>query len=338
MGVSISNITRPGAVLQAGNNVQIGAAPAATNPLALHIEEYGGVVEGTIARKSIVRNFIPVRSIKGTSTVSNFQVGESTLAKVTPGTAPDGAVVQAQKVKLTVDTLINARAMVPLLDDFQNSYDARSAIGAEHGKKFAKFIDQAFLIQAIKAAQISDMSGYPQGWQPGTVAQFDTAGQELDPAALEDKFSDLFAQMEEKDVDPLTDDVVVVLRPQAYYTLLKNDRLVDRNFILSDGTEIRTKALNVYGVPVYVSNNLPSTQITGHYLSNAGNGNAYDGDFTNTVAVAFSPRALLAGETIPLTPDVFYDPITKMWYIDAHTSFGVTSNNPAFAGVIKSVA
>lgn len=334
MGVSYTNINRPGAVLQTGNNVQIGSAPSATNPLALHIEEYGGVIEGTIARKSIVRNFIPVRSIKGTSTISNFQVGESTLQKVVPGTAPDGNVVGATKIKLTVDTLINARAIVPLLDDFQNSYDARSAIGSEHGKKFAKFIDQAFLIQAIKAARISSMTNYPAGWAPGTTSAFTTAGQELDPAALEDKCADMFTAMEEKDVDPLTDDIVLVLRPQAYYTLLKNDRLVDRTFVLSDGTEIKTKSLNVYGVPVYVSNNLPNTNVTGHFLSNSGNGNAYDGDFTKVVACAFSPRALLAGETIPLTPDVFYDPISKSWFIDAHTSFGVTPNNPAFAGVI----
>ena len=335
MGVSVTNITRPGAVLQTGNNTQIGSSPAGTNPQALHIEEYGGVIEGTIARKSVVRNFIPVRQIRGTSTLSNFQVGESTLSKVVPGTAPDGTVIQANKVKLTVDTLINARSMVALLDDFQNSYDARAAIGQEHGKKFAKFIDQSFLIQAVKAARISDMSTYPAGWVPGTVKSFTTAGQELDPAALEDKCADLFSDMEEKDVDPLTDDVVLVLKPKAYYTLLKNDRLVDRNFILSDGTEIKTKSLAVYGVPVYVSNNLPTTNIAGHYLSNTGNGNAYDGDFTKVVAVAFSPRALLAGETIPLTPTVFYDPITKMWFIDAHTSFGVGPNNPAFAGLIQ---
>ncbi|CAB3697969.1 hypothetical protein LMG3458_02492 [Achromobacter deleyi] len=335
MGISVTNITRPGAVLQVGNNTQIGSAPSATNPLALHIEEYGGEIEGTIARMSIMHNFIPVRSIQGTSTISNFRVGESALSKVTPGTAPDGAVVQASKVRLTVDTLINARAMVPLLDDFQNSYDARSAIGQEHGKKFSKFIDQAFLSMAIKAAEITNMAEYPAGWQGGTTQTFDAAGQEGDPAALEDKLGDMFAQMEEKDVDPISEDVVLVLRPKQYYTLLKNDRLVDRQFILSDGTEIRTKSLNVYGVPVYSSNNLPKGVITGHYLSNAGNGNAYDGDFSKVVAAAFSPRALLAGETIPLTPDVFYDPITKMWYIDAHTSFGVTTNNPAFAAVLK---
>ncbi|BAG70390.1 major head protein [Ralstonia phage RSB1] len=333
MAVSYTNVNRPGANLQSGNNTQIGTSPSGTNPQALHIEEYGGQIEGTIARKSIVRNFIPVRSVTGTSILSNFRIGESTLAKVTPGTAPDGTVNQAAKVSLRIDTLINARSMVPLLDDFQNSYDARMAIGQEHGKKFAKFIDQAFLIQAVKAAQLSN-SGLPAGWSGGTAKTFAAAGDENDPAKLEALFSDLFADMEGKDVDPISDDVVVVLKPAAYYTLLKNNRLVDRDFVLSDGTEIKTKSLSVYGVPVYVSNNLPTTNISGHELSNAGNSNAYDGDFTKVVAAAFSPKALLAGETIPLTPDVFYDPISKMWFIDAHTSFGVTPDNPAYAGVL----
>ncbi|EML1602133.1 capsid protein [Burkholderia cenocepacia] len=336
MGLSIVNVSRPGAQLQTGNNNQIGAAPAATNPLALHIEEYGGVVEHTIARRSIVRNFVPVRNVKGTSTVSNYQVGKSTLAKVTPGTEPDATVNGTQKVKLTIDTLVNARAVVPLLDDFQSSYDARAAIGMEHGIEIAKFFDQSFFIQAVKAAGITDMSQYPAGWQPGSSQSFTAAGDELDPVKLESKFLDLFAQMADKDVDPHDDGLVIVTRPKYFYTLLKNDRLVDREMITSDGTTIKTKALSVAGVPIYFSNNLPNTNVTGHFLSNAGNSNAYDGDFSKTVAAVFSPRALLAGETIPLTPDVFYDPRTKMWFIDAHLSFGVTPNNPAFAGLLKS--
>lgn len=336
MGLSVTNINRPGANLQVGNNNQIGSSPVATDPQALHVEEYTGVVEGTIARKSVINGYIPVRPVKGTSTISGFQVGESTLSKLVPGTEPDGSVNQAAKVKLTVDTVVIARNITPMIDDFQNSYDARSAVGMEHGKKIAKFYDQSFLIQAIKAAQISDVSTYPAGWQPGTQTTFTTAGQETDPAALEDYIGQMFSTMETKDVDPISDDLVIVMRPQYYYTLLKNDRLVDREFITSDGTSIKTKEMEAFGVPIWRSNNLPNAAITGHFLSNAGNGNAYDGDFSKVVAVAFNPRALLAGETIPLTTDVFFDPRLKSWFIDAYLSFGVTTNNPAYSGVLKS--
>jgi hypothetical protein len=335
MGISVVNISRPMAQLQTGNNTQVGTGGAA-DPLKLVIEEYGGVVEHTLARRSIVRNFVPVRSVKGTSTISNYQVGKSTLSKVTPGTAPDATVNGTQKVKLTIDTLVNARATVPLLDDFQSSYDARAAIGTEHGIEIAKFFDQSFFIQAIKAAQITDMSQYPAGWQPGTSAAFSAVGDDTDPVKLEAKLLDLFAAMADKDVDPHDDGLVIVTKPKYFYTLLQNNRLIDRELVTSDGTTIKTKAISAAGVPIYFSNNLPTTNVSGHYLSNAGNSNAYDGDFSKTVAAVFSPRALLAGETIPLTSDVFYDPITKLWFIDAHLSFGVAPNNPAFAGVLKS--
>jgi len=335
MAISITNITRPGANLQVGNNPQIGSAPAITNPMALHVEEYTGIVEGTIARKSLMRDYIAVRPVRGTSTVSSYQFGASTLQVLTPGTAPDSTVNQAAKIKLTVDTVVLARSSYPLIDEFQNSYDARAHIGEEHGKEIAKFYDQAFLIQAVKAANISDMSTYPEGWKPGTIKTFASAGLENDPAALESYLGQLFTDMEEKDVDPITDDLVIVMKPKAYYTLLQNDRMVDRTFITSDGTSIQTKALAAYGVPIRISNNLPTTKVTGHRLSNAGNSSAYDGDFTKTVAAVFSPRALLAGESIPLTTRVFFDEITKMWFIDAYLSFGVTPNNPAFAGVLK---
>lgn len=334
--ISYTNIARPGANLQSGNNAQIGTSPDATNPMELHIAEYGGEVTGTIARKSIMEGFVNKRPVKGTSIVENFRVGESTVAKVVPGTVPAGEVNQAGKVSVRVDTLINARAMVPLLDDFQSSYDARRAIGEEHGKKLAKFIDQAFLIQAIKAAQM-DATGMPAGWVGGSKQALSQANDESDPAALYAAFADLFAQMEEKDVDPVDDGLIVVVKPTVFYKLLQADQLVDTTLVTSAGNEIKTKVWNAFGVPIYRSNNLPSTNITGHALSNAGNSNAYDGDFSKVVACALSPKALLAGETIPVTPKVFFDDISKMWFIDAYTSFAVTPNHPGYAGVITKV-
>ena len=333
MGVSYTNVTRPGANLQTGNNVQIGAAPSATSPLALHIEQFAGIVEGTIARKSIVRNFVPVRNVQGTSTITGFQVGESTLSKVTPGSEPDGSVNQATKNKLTIDTLVNARAITPLLDDFQNSYDAKKQIGEEHGKKISKFFDQSFFIQAIKAAQMGN-AGLPAGWQGGTSLAMSAVGDELDAQKLEFRILDMFASMADKDVDVVEDDCILVVKPALFYTLLKNNRLVDTTLKTSEGVEIKAKAMNAAGVPIYFSNNLPTTAITGHYLSNEGNGNAYDGDFSKVIGTVFSPRSLLAGETIPLTSDVFYDKKSKSWFIDAHLAFGVAPANPQYAGVL----
>lgn len=323
---STTNFVRPG---------QVGAAGAIN---ALHIEEYTGVVEGTIARKSALEGFITRRAVRGTSIISNFAVGEATLQKLVPGVTPDGTPHKAGKNTLTVDTVVLARNIFPLLETWQVSYDARAEVGLEHGKKIAKFTDQAFFIQALKTALLTapkhtGMVG--AGHFGASQVTMAGASDNLDPAKLYGYLADLFVQMENKDVDPRTDDVIVAVKPAEFYTLLQNEQLINTQYKTSNGTSIDAFLLKTYGVPVISSNNFPGgSNIVGNLLSNTDNSNAYDGDFTKAVAVAFSPRALLSGETIPLTTDVFWDSKSKHWFVDAYLSFAVGPNRPEFAATI----
>lgn len=324
----VFTVVRPG---QVGNTGAVNAT---------HIEEYTGEVESTIARKSALTGFVKLRTVRGTSVITNFAVGKSTLQKITPGAAPDGINNKFGKNTLTVDTLILARAIFPLLETFQTSYDSRMEVGQEHGREIAKFYDQSFFIQAIKTAQLaaskfSGMSAGTDGHTGGNSVTFAGASDYLDPAKLYAKIADLFVSMENKDVDPRTDDVMLVVKPREFYTLQQNEQLINVNYKTSNGTSIEAHLLKSYGVPVISSNNFPGGEtIAGHLLSNASNSNAYDGDFTKAVAVAFSPRALLSGATIPLTTGVFWDDAYKHWYVDAWLSYGVGPNRAEYAGVI----
>lgn len=324
---SSTNITRPGQEAGTGDIDK------------LHIEEYTGVVEGTIARKSALEGFVQRRSVRGTSIITNFAVGESTLQKVAPGVTPDGTVTKFGKNSVQVDTLILARNMFPLLEVWQTSYDARQEVGMEHGKKIAKFNDQAFFIQALKTAALTAPKhtiGAGAGHFGGTQVTMAGSSDNLDPAKLYAYLADMFVGMETKDVDPRTDDVIVAVKPAEFYTLLQNEQLINTQYKTASGTSIEAFVLKTYGVPVISSNNFPGgSNISGHLLSNTDNGNAYDGDFTKAVAVAFSPRALLAGETIPLTTAVFWDEKSKHWFVDAYESFAVGPNRPEFAAILN---
>jgi hypothetical protein len=320
------------AIVRPGQLNQTGSVTAA------HLEEFTGIVESTIERKANLKGFVPVRPVKGTSTITNFAVGESTLQKAVPGgPAPDGTGTDFGKKTLTIDTVILARAVLPLLETFQTSYDSRKLIGMEHGKKIAKFWDQSFYIQALKAAlqtessyKGSGASGKPAGHFGGSLQTLALAGDAADPAKLYAAIANMFVKMEEKDVDPRTDDVILALRPAEFYTLLQNEQLIDGTYKTAEGTSISAMLLKAYGVPVMSSMNFPGgSNISGHLL-----GSAYDGDFTKAVAVAFAPNAILAGETIPLTTDVFYDKVTKQWFVDAHLSFAATTNRAEFAAAI----
>jgi hypothetical protein len=319
---SSAHLTRPGQDLGAG----------AVD--ALHIEQYGGEVESTLAKMSIMQNFAQIKAVRGTDTITNDRVGSSSLQAVTPGVSPDPHVTQFSNVSLVVDTIVLARNNVALLDDFQAHFSVRTELGNEHGKTIAKFFDQAFLIQAIKCA-LHDGTGLPEGWEGGTKVELAAATDELDPDKLQRGIEDVCQGMEEKDQE--LDDAVLFVRPAQYYVLLRNDRLTNKDYSTSNGDVANGEVLMSNGLPIFKTNRLPSAAITGHYLSNAGNSNAYDlvaGEQTDCVALVMKPKALLAGETIPLTSDVYYEKKELQWYIDSYLAFGVTINRPDACGIL----
>ena len=166
MPLNSANVTFPNAI----NSVDTTAA----DKLALVIEEFTGMVEGTINRKSILADHVPVRQVKGTATFTNHAVGKSVLQKVVPGVALDGTKSDFSKNQVTVDTTIAAREFFPLLEVFQTQMDTRREVANEQGKEIAKFRDQAFLIQALKAARLTDSAfsrgsaGKPAGHSGGS--------------------------------------------------------------------------------------------------------------------------------------------------------------------------
>lgn len=327
---TIGNLTRPGQT--------VGSADIMSQAIA----EYGGHVEGTIERRSKLYGFMPFRAVRGTDTVQNYAVGEATLGKVTPGVAPDAATAEFSKAQLKIDTLIYARNVIPLLETFQTSYDARKEVGQEHGKKIAKFVDNSLFIQAAKASLLTESkysngqgANKPAGHSGGNTVTLAASGDATDPAKMYKAIRDIVVKFELKDVSPVDDDLILALPVTQFYALADAEQIVNGDYKTADGNVMTGIPMyKALGVPVIASNNIPQVNVTAHLLSNAGNSNAYNGDFTKLVGLMFSPRALLAGETIPLTSDVFYDKIYKSWFVDSHLSYGATPNRAEYAGSI----
>lgn len=308
---------------------------------ALCLTEFTGIVEGTLERTSKLDPYISRRRVTGTNSLTNYAIGETQLQTLQPGVAPDGQLVSFSKASIVIDTVVLARNIFPLLETFQNNFDVRKQVGQEQGKKIAKFTDQAFMIAGIKAARLansvfSNSAGdKPEGHFGGHV-EYIAAADVRDPAVLYQAIADALVAMEEKDVSPQSEDVMLIVRPQVFYDLQQADQIVNGEYLTSDGNQLSgVPVFRAWGIPVISSNNLPNSNITGHMLSNSNNGNAYDVDATKVVALLMSPRALLAGETIPLTSEVFYDQLSKQWFVDSHLSFAVTANRAEFAATIE---
>lgn len=299
---------------------------------ALLIEEYGGEVESQFAKSSIMRSYAKIRAVRGTDTITNNRVGRTQLQKLVPGVRPDATATNFGKVSLTVDTVILARDNRSMLNEFQTHFDARMELAQDHGKEIGKFFDQAFIILAIKGAGQSAPSGLNNAIGAGKSVTLSNALDELDPDKLYDAITSIIVSMEEEDID--VEDLVVFVRPAQYKVLLDNDKLLSRDYSEGNGDFAKGKIWYIDGARIVKTARIPTQAITGHYLSNTNNSNAYDVNSTEAkaVAVILHPKSLLAGETIPLTSDVWFSKEEKQWFIDSFLAFGVTVNRPDVCG------
>jgi len=336
---------------------QAGVDSGNVNPL--YIEQYGGEVEHRIIKESFMRQFFKFKTVRGTDTITNDRVGSSSLQKVARGIRPTDSSPTFDNISIKVDTIVLARSNEFVLDSFLSHIDARKEIGVEHGKEIGKFFDESFLVQGIKACQVTNvdpdgvtLGGWegstptnivrtaPKGFQGGTVNVLAGVGDELDPDLLELAIQDLCQGIEEKDVD--ISEAVLLVRPAQYYALLRNSKLISRDFSSMNGDYAKGDVLESCGVRIQKTNRFPKVSDVGvtHFLSNAGNGNAYDvtANDAKCVVCLLMPKALLAGETIPLTSDVYFDKKEMQWFIDSYLSFAVTPNRAEMAGGIFSSA
>lgn len=306
--------------------------------ISLMIEEYGGEVESQFAKDSVMRQFVRVRGVRGTDTVTNNRVGKTTLKKLEAGVRPAAETTPFGKVSLTVDTVVLARDNRSMLNEFQTHFSARQELAQDHGKEIGKFFDQAFLIMAIKGA-LAAAPDFGAGAAKNSIGAgknvtLNAAGDENDPDKLADAIVSLITQMEEEEIP--VEDLVVFVRPTHFQVLLNNNKLLSRDFAAGNGDYAKGIIYEINGARIVKSARIPQAAIEEHFLSNARNGMAYDVSATQAKAVAIilHPKSLFAGETIPLSSDMWFNKEEKQWFIDSWLAFGVTVNRPDCCGAV----
>jgi hypothetical protein len=320
-----------------GINIPADSTHLSDQAIADMIEQYGGAVDSQFAKKSMMRGFVDVKSVKGTDTILNRRVGKTSLTTLTAGVRPAAAKTSFGSTSLTIDTVVMARDNRSMLNEFQIDFNARAELGKDHGKELGKLFDESMLIAGIKGAAASAPAGLNGAFGAGTTAALATAGDELDPTKFYTALETGVVSMQLKDMD--TDECVIFVTPTQYAVLLNNDKLVNQDYSKENGDFANGMFKTVMGVPVVQTNRLPTAAITGHALSTAANSSFYDVSAAEarTEALILHPSALMVGETIPLTSDVYFSKIERQWFIDSLMAYGANFNRPDAAYAVQSV-
>jgi hypothetical protein len=305
----------------------------------LLLEQYGGEVESQFKKSSTMRAYAKIRPVRGTDTITNNRVGRTTLKALVPGVRPDATSTPFGKVSLTVDTVVLARDNRSMLNELQTHFDARMELAQDHGKELGYFFDQAFIIMGIKgsgaaAPVLGDGTASKQSIGAGKRLTLAASGDEADPDKLYRKIADIIVSMEEEEIP--VEELVVFVRPTEFDVLLDNNKLMQSTFSNDNGDFAKGIIYLIKGARIVKTARIPRAAIAAHFLSNASNSNAYNVSATEAkaVAVILHPKSLMAGETIPLTSDIWFNREEKQWFIDSFLAFGVTVNRPDVCGAV----
>jgi hypothetical protein len=265
----------------------------------------------------------------GTSTLQNNRVGRTTLGKVVAGVRPDANPTAYGKSEVTVDTIIYARDNVDLLDAAQSNFNTRAELGQDHGKEMAKHFDQSFIIKCIHGAQSTpadDLNG-AFGAGKNETSDYDAgATTKIKGDLLGADIKAIIVQMEEEDID--ADELVVLVRPTQYQWLTATD-LVNVDLSRGNGDLAQGVIERINGARIIKTARIPTVAITDHLLGPSYNVTAQD---AKARAVVLHPKSLLAGETIPLTSQSYYDQKELQHFVDTHMAYGVNVNREDTCG------
>jgi hypothetical protein len=333
-----------------------GVDSGGVNPL--YAEEHFGDVERRMLETSFMRQHLRIRTVRGTDTLTSRRMGAVSLQKLERGKIPTDNSPTYDSISIKVDTIVLARATEFTLEDFQTDKNFRTDISEEQGDELGIYFDQAVIAQAVKASQITIVNpdgskhggwegkspsnierGAPEGHVGGTVLVLPAAGDEDDPVQSELTLRTAKKELLKKNVRE--QDLLWLVNHDWYEVLSRNENLITTDLNnMDNGSWSAATVHRVGGIRLHSTNHMPAvTHVQGtsdHFLSNASNGYAYNNTANDIkcLGVLISIRTLLAGETIPLTTKIWFDDLSKMWYIDAWTSFAVTPNRPEVAAAV----
>ena len=266
--------------------------------------KFSGLVLEAFRRKNLMRQFIWEKNAKGSKTASFPAIGNSkAFMHITRGKdifdSSNSLMSQTatNDVYVKVDRPMFVAEAIDISDDLMSDDVTLGHIANAMAETLARRIDrkilQAGVLGARASTNIADVSGYDA--ISGGTALNKGSTIETTESVVRGAIIEAAQTLDENDAPT---ERFAILTPTLYHLLLQNSTILGAEYGKMQGVE--GKALDIHGVKVLMSNNVPSTNIANTdtlygNAANAGNQNTYYGDFSSTVGLVFAGRQAIGG-------------------------------------------
>jgi len=308
-----------------------------TDKFNMTIEKFEGTVREIMYAVSVLDGVFKFVPLIGTNTMSNNVMGAPVMQAVVAGVEPAGKQIPVGKMIVQVNTPVIARVTTPMLATVQSHLDIKGKTPGLFAKELAKSQDEVLFVQIVKSC-LYDHPAAPTGGantkegSGGILAQgqkvtLGAAGDELDATKLTNAIYAIAQGLAEGDVDQ--NEGRLYMAPAQYFTLLKNEKLLNRDISKENGSFAHASIDVASGMPIVMTNRLSQAADTVALPKRAGSvadlyGTSYETSAAEAKAVALyaTPDTIMVAEAIPITSDVYWEKRILTWFIDMYIAFG----------------
>ena len=269
---------------------------------ATYLKLFSGELFKAYESATIAKGTVQNRQLKNGKSLQFIFTGRMQAAYHTPGEPilGSGDPPVAEKTIVCDDLLISS-AFVYDLDETLAHYSLRSEISKKIGHALAEAYDKkVFRTVALAAREAHPITASP-GPEPGGSIIKIGANNEYDAQRLVDAFFEAASILDEKNLPK--SGRTAVLSPRQYYALISqvDSNILNRDYGNSQGNLNSGDGLvSIAGINITRSNNLPFK--AGTVNSQAGENNAYNGDFSQHAGLIYQKDA--AGVVEAIGPQV----------------------------------
>ena len=273
---------------------------------ALFMKVFAGEVLTAFKENCVTEDKHMVRNIQNGKSAQFPILGKINAEYHTPGREITGLNLPANERVITIDDLLISHAFIANIDEAMNHYDVRGPYSQELGRALAYTHDKHILQLAVKAAR--DISAIATEAGGGKVADASM----LTDTTAEKLVAALFAAAQKLDEKAIPeDDRFAFLSPAAYYLLAQNTKIMSR-YWGGEGEYAGAKVLRVAGLHVVKTIHAPfgqniKTVAAGGVAVQAGTGDKYAVDATNTVGVVMHKAAVGTVKLMDMAMESQYD-------------------------------
>ncbi|MFN3558939.1 MAG: hypothetical protein ACK4UQ_06590 [Brevundimonas sp.] len=275
---------------------RLGQANLTGDVQALFATTFEKEVLRTYLAKTMMKPLIGFKALRGSKSFKFPLLGSASAAYYpTPGVELTGGQLAAEEITIGSDDKLISQAFIDELEEVINHYDVRAPYVEQLTQALAVTQDRNALRSIAIAAR--DPGKIGQGGGSSVVSAFNTADL-IRSAIISAK-----QKMEEKNVAVDSKPIRAMLKTADYYLYANSDKAVNKDYNGGTGSIAQTAPrLTIDGVELYRS----STATNGvnpfgvNSSADADIAPRYRANFSNTVAVVWSPDAVLMAEVQPV--------------------------------------